>query len=177
MDQNQNTDNAAGAVAPAAPCAVWLVVGETGEYSDYSCWNVAAFTTEKLANHFRDLCQGEADKALERERDGTFRQGFKHAYDTHFTYDYPGASYYVEMVEVFSSSPPNVQADPPVGVPRLVLLWLRFRVWLRWRLWRGKVCPGTGKRCKAINCNISLDNCYVTYAKWKEENDREQIPT
>ncbi len=54
-----------------------------------------------------------------------------------------------------------------VGVRRLVLL--KFR--LRWKLWRGKVCPGTGKRCKAMNCNISPDNCYVTYAKWKEEND------
>lgn len=53
---------------------------------------------------------------------------------------------------------------------RLVLLWLRFRVWLRWRFWRGKVCPGTGKRCKAMNCNICADNCYVTYAEWKEEN-------
>lgn len=53
-----------------------------------------------------------------------------------------------------------------VGVRRLVLL--KFR--LRWMFWRGKVCPETGKRCKAMNCNISPDNCYVTYAKWKEEN-------
>ncbi len=50
-------------------------------------------------------------------------------------------------------------------------LWLSFRVWLRWRLWRGKICPGTGERCKALNCNIATDNCYVTYAKWKEDNE------
>jgi hypothetical protein len=105
--ENQNSER--GHVAPATPCSVWIVVGETGEYSDYSEWNVAAFTTEELANHFRDLCQGEADKVSERKKDYTFRRGFKHAYDTQFACDYTGTSYRVEMVEVFSSSPPNNQ--------------------------------------------------------------------
>lgn len=36
---------------------------------------------------------------------------------------------------------------------------------LRWKLWRGKICTGTGKRCKAMNCNISPGNCYVTYSR------------
>jgi hypothetical protein len=103
--ENQNSER--GHVAPATPCSVWIVVGETGEHSGYSEWNVAAFTTEELANHFRDLCQGEADKVNERKKDYAFRQSFKHAYDAKFACDYTGTSYRVEMVEVFSSSPPN----------------------------------------------------------------------
>jgi len=95
-----------------ASCSVWIVVGETGQYSDYSEWNVAAFTTEELANHFRDLCQNEADKA-NGSKDYEIRAGFKHAYDTQFYCDYNGTKYRVAMVEVFSSSPPNRELPQP----------------------------------------------------------------
>jgi hypothetical protein len=89
-----------------ASCSVWIVVGETGEYSDYSEWNVAAFTTEELAGDFRNLCQGEADKV--NGKDCKLRDGFKSAYDTQYYCNYTGTTYRVEMVEVFSVSPPNV---------------------------------------------------------------------
>jgi hypothetical protein len=94
-----------GEGCPGASCSVWIVVGETGEYSDHSEWNVAGFTSEALATHFRDLCQNEADKV--NGKDYTLRRGFKHAYDTQYYCDYTGTGYRVEMVEVFSSSPPN----------------------------------------------------------------------
>lgn len=95
----------AGEGCSGATCSVWIVVGETGQYSDHSEWNVAGFTTEALATHFRDLCQNEADKV--NGKDYTLRRGFKHAYDTQFYCDYTGTFYRVDMVEVFSSSPPN----------------------------------------------------------------------
>ena len=84
------------------------MVGETGEYSDYSEWNVVAFTSEALASQFRDMCQVEADK-VNGSDDYRLRHGFKHAYDTQFYCDYTGTKYRVEMVEVFESLPPNAK--------------------------------------------------------------------
>ena len=84
--------------------SVWVVVGETGEYSDYSEWNVAAFTTETEAIRFKEECERE----VFRISDGTkgnprLREGFRHSYDTQFHMDYTGTSYRVDMVEVFES--------------------------------------------------------------------------
>lgn len=36
---------------------------------------------------------------------------------------------------------------------------------LRWCLWRGKVCPVTGKRCKAVWCNSFDGQCYIEYSR------------
>lgn len=36
---------------------------------------------------------------------------------------------------------------------------------LRWHLWRGKVCPATGKRCKAVWCNSFEGQCYIEHAR------------
>ena len=100
-----------GAELPAATCSVWIVVGETGEYSDYSEWNVAGFTSEEIAERFKDLCQNEADKV--NGKDYKIRNGFRHAYDSQFYCDYTGTLYRVEMVEVFDALPQNISEREP----------------------------------------------------------------
>ena len=58
---------------------------------------------------------------------------------------------------------------PKVGSSAMVLFWDRLKLKVRSLLWRGRVCPGTGKRCKCLWCNSGFEgNCYVTYAKSKE---------
>jgi len=100
--------------SPAACSAVWVVVGETGEYSDYSEWNVAAFTEEEQAEAFKDACKREVER-IKKPGDGypRVREGFKHAYDTQFHMDYTGTDYRVEMVQVFDSFTPNDKGHRP----------------------------------------------------------------
>ena len=102
-----NTENRLenGNGSDASTCSVWIVVGETGEYSDYSEWNVAGFHTEEMAESFKDLCQNEANKVNKRKADYAFRRGFKHAYDTQFHCDYTGTDYRVELVEILNVLP------------------------------------------------------------------------
>ena len=69
-----------GGCSPAACSAVWVVVGETGECSDYSEWNVAAFTDEKQAEAFKDTCQREAEKV--NGKDYKIQTGLRHANKT-----------------------------------------------------------------------------------------------
>ena len=84
--------------------SVWVVVGETGEYSDYSEWNVAAFTTESEAINFKEECERETSRISGGTKNSPrLREGFRHAYDTQFHMDYTGTSYRVDMVEVFES--------------------------------------------------------------------------
>ena len=100
----------------ASICSVWIVAGETGEYSDYSDWNVAAFHTEEMAESFKDLCQNEADKANKIKYGSTgdgyaSRSGSKHSYDTQFYCNYTGTDYRVELVEILNVLP-NVKGHP-----------------------------------------------------------------
>ena len=107
IEADKPTETADFLPSNGAACSVWIVVGETGTYSDYSEWNVAAFATQELANHFCNLCQIEADK-VNGSKDYKIGEGFKHAYDTQFAYDHTNTCYRLEMVKVFASSPPNV---------------------------------------------------------------------
>lgn len=57
---------------------IYLVYGSHGEYSDYSEWNVAAFTKEDRANVFRDLVQQKFNEARARykaEVDAIYESG------------------------------------------------------------------------------------------------------
>lgn len=112
-DQEKNAMDALtrGGCSPAACSAVWVVVGETGEYSDYSEWNVAAFTDERQAEAFKDACQREAEKVNGKHCE--IRNGFRHAYDTQFHCEYSGTSYRVDMVQVFDSFTPNAKRQTP----------------------------------------------------------------
>ena len=87
--------------------SVWIVIGETGVYSDYSEWNVAAYPNEEEANKHRDAAQAEAEKV--NGKDYTIRNGFKNAYDSQFASDYTGTHYRVEMVELHSAFLPNTK--------------------------------------------------------------------
>lgn len=111
MDTNTNTLPPAGQIPGVGSDgllgSVWIVVGETGVYSDYSEWNVAAYPNEEEANKHRDAAQAEAEKV--NGKDYTIRNGFKNAYDSQFASNYTGTHYRVEMVELHSAFLPNTQ--------------------------------------------------------------------
>lgn len=78
------------------PKVVYLVVGETGEYSDREEWPVAVFSDEDKAKLFRDLC-AEVVKGSERTSHEK-RTKLKSPYDPNLRVDYTGTSY--DVVEV-----------------------------------------------------------------------------
>jgi len=86
--------------------SVFLVVGATGQYSDHTEWNVAAYPTEDQANAHRDAAQIVADSHKDQARNYKF--DLKNPHDPQYAIDYTGTSYRVEMVEVFSAFMPNV---------------------------------------------------------------------
>jgi len=77
---------------------IWIVSGATGQYSDYSEWNVAAFKSKEKADKFCQDCQIEADKVKDSGYEE--RDNFTHKHDPQFYMDYQGTSYSVEMVEI-----------------------------------------------------------------------------
>ena len=81
--------------------SVFLVVGATGAYSDHVEWNVAAYPTEDQANAHRDAAQVVADSHKEQAR--SYKFDLKNPHDPQYSIDYTGASYRVEMVEVFAA--------------------------------------------------------------------------
>lgn len=78
------------------PKVVYLVSGETGEYSDRAEWPVAVFTDKDKANIFRNLC-AEVVKGSE-ELDDDARGELKSPYDPRLRVDYTGAGYHMQEV-------------------------------------------------------------------------------
>ena len=98
---------------------IWLVTGNTGEYSDHKTWTVAAFTTEALAQSEADRMQAlvipfnerYAHALSRRDRDTPQansewyqlyreKEDFKVPGDPQFRMAYTGTEYCVEMVEL-----------------------------------------------------------------------------
>ena len=77
---------------------IYIVFGETGEYSDRRDWPVYAFKKKAKAQAFADLCKRHADMIFARnderfdlaESDADFRK-----YDPHCQTDFAGTRYYV----------------------------------------------------------------------------------
>lgn len=80
---------------------VWLVVGETGEYSDHRSWIVRGYRTEEEAVAHKDACQAASDY-LKRKYPGRSQEAEREGnpHDIQFYCDYNGTDYSVEMVEV-----------------------------------------------------------------------------
>lgn len=101
------------------PTKVFVLFGETGEYSDHSEWVVRAYTTKDAADvdcaALNAIAGGEAAGRLSwDEREGVIARLKQH--DADATIDYTGTHYLV--AEVPLATAPQVLADrPPSGDP------------------------------------------------------------
>lgn len=78
---------------------IYLVIGQTGEYSDQVKWYLRGFTKLKDANKLVKLAQEEADKIF-KYQDGKFWNVIKrNKYDKQMRMDYTGTTYKIEKVE------------------------------------------------------------------------------
>lgn len=81
----------------------FIVVGETGEYSDAQWWLVRAFDERGPAESFCKvlndwLCENEISTAFDSKIDHRKRRSLKCPHDPQFQLDYTGANYYVTEV-------------------------------------------------------------------------------
>ncbi len=74
------------------PTNCWVVTGETGEYADFTCWNVIVTSTEDSANKYAEECQNIANRIIKRGGKG------KHKLDPMFHADYNGTAYRVKPI-------------------------------------------------------------------------------
>lgn len=86
---------------------LYLVQGSTGEYSDHTEWNVAAYTDPEQAERHRDLAQkwskcdpDEETRLSWDERDEITKNA---PYDPNLYITYTGVRYYVDKVPLVSS--------------------------------------------------------------------------
>jgi hypothetical protein len=82
---------------------VWILIGCTGEYSDYREWNAKAFSTKEETDRIRALAQEYADKIYAQKKDnGTFyyHDGCDNPHDPDMIMDYNGTTYRIEMLEL-----------------------------------------------------------------------------
>jgi cytochrome c len=73
---------------------IYLVVGETGEYSDHTQWNVAAYVDKEAAEQHKRLAQDFLETADSPYAD------IKSPYDNYKYLWSKGTKYYVEEIAV-----------------------------------------------------------------------------
>jgi uncharacterized membrane protein YebE (DUF533 family) len=83
--------------------SVHLVVGSTGEYSDHSQWNVAAYTTrEQAEEHVRRLNEmvaaTKADGGMDWDGRGAVAERVRKTLDPDCDIDYTGVEYEIQEV-------------------------------------------------------------------------------
>jgi hypothetical protein len=80
---------------------IYVVFGQTGEYSDQEIWMVKAFKTIKAATKMVLLANRESRRifALSYNKSHIFRTE-KNSYDPNMKMDYTGTNYYYERVEL-----------------------------------------------------------------------------
>ncbi len=74
------------------PNEIWIVVGSTGEYSDYREWSVAAYTSKEEAEKHVELCKKWFDDngGIEELRSN---YDILNPYDPHMSVDYTGTTW------------------------------------------------------------------------------------
>lgn len=77
----------------------WVLTGETGEYSDWTTWIVAVYTTEAAAEAHRAECQRVADAAAVSAEARAAINKTTPRCDPRMKVDYAGTNYYVAEVE------------------------------------------------------------------------------
>jgi hypothetical protein len=85
---------------------IWVVVGATGEYSDYMEWNVAGYPSESQAISHRDAAQLIADSHKKQAASFESCTGLTNPHDPQYSIAYTGTRYRVEMLEVFQAFNP-----------------------------------------------------------------------
>lgn len=88
-----------------AAVKVYVVFGQTGEYSDHSSWPVRGFLTREKAEDFDFMATKWARGWMERHENNRYRQEARDdrpAHDPGFRSDYTGTDYYTIEVEVES---------------------------------------------------------------------------
>jgi hypothetical protein len=87
----------------AKECKIYLVYGSTGEYSDYSQWNVKSFKdkaqAEQLVEKLNNWCK-ENGVHLDKMTNRHERWNLKCPYDKYFHCDYTGTIYGLEEVDL-----------------------------------------------------------------------------
>lgn len=85
----------------------WIVVGSTGEYSDFICWNVCAYTSKsKAEDHAEKADQWERGLEKARMEAGISRWEISkedNPYDPGGRRDYTGTFYTVVPLHVYGS--------------------------------------------------------------------------
>ncbi len=90
--------------------AIWLVVGDTGEYSDHTTWNVAAYPEKEVAEQHAKLAnEWLKEKNIHKDDGGGDWEARDEVNKEHLNpYDqsgvalnYNGGRYFVEEVSVF----------------------------------------------------------------------------
>ena len=79
---------------------IYVVIGETGEYSDKMQWFVKAFKDSEEAEDFRTMCQMIADAYKNNfSYEDRFLLTLQSNNDPYFRMDYTGTYYTVEEVD------------------------------------------------------------------------------
>lgn len=79
---------------------IYLLQGNTGEYSDYQDWIIACYTNKKEAEKHLKLLQEEVK---EKEKTALYRHNIKTKYDPNISIDYTGVFYNVIEFETVDS--------------------------------------------------------------------------
>lgn len=82
---------------------IYIVMGHTGEFEDYTKWSVIAYTDEKLAERHAGLAEQRAKQIRLLCQANNLHYGTqnveKNQFDPKMLMDYGGTNYTVEIVE------------------------------------------------------------------------------
>lgn len=88
---------------------MWLVFGQTGEYSDHVRWPVAAYSSREAAEKHADLAKQWELATYEKRESHKRNVLIKCPYDPNFRRDYTGTDWSVEgPFEIFVEPPAEV---------------------------------------------------------------------
>lgn len=87
------------------PAKIWVVYGETGEYSSCQVWDVAAYTSEEEANRHRDLAKKWYDDHPNDHP--TWSNPSKNPFDSAMQSTHTGTEWHVYSLELREKCEPN----------------------------------------------------------------------
>ena len=84
---------------------VYVVIGSTGEYSDYMQWYVCAYQDKSRADKHAQAAYDEAVK-IDKERKSRYHSPTRtNPYDPKMRMDYTGTKYCVDAVDLLDAIP------------------------------------------------------------------------
>ena len=88
---------------------IYIVYGNTGEYSDRREWTVAAYADEAMAREHAELAMRwyqENDAFEQSRKESDWQQKNPNPYDPYMSIDYTGTDWTVGEVELRTELPP-----------------------------------------------------------------------